>query len=90
MATVKYTNIIKQYAEQAVKDKLTKGMVSQQAWRGAADNLGVTDNKFANDVMKQIPLVKAKVIAERIQALKAEIAKLEALQIGWPLLPEML
>ena len=82
MATVKYTNVIKQYAEQAIKDKLTKGMVSQQAWRGAADDLGVTYNKFANDVMKQIPLVKAKVIAERIQALKAEIAKLEALQIG--------
>jgi hypothetical protein len=82
MATVKYTNVINQYAEQAVKDKLTKGMVSTQAWRGAAENLGVTSNKFANDVMKQIPLVKSKVVAERIQALKAEIAKLEALQIG--------
>ena len=79
MATVKYTNVINQYAEQAVKDKLTQGMVSQGGWRPAAENLGVTHNKFFNDVMKQIPLVKAKVVAERIQALKDEIAKLEAL-----------
>ena len=79
MATVKYTNAINQYAEQAIKDKLTKGMVSQQAWRGAAEDLGVTYTKFFNNVMTQIPLVKAKVVAERIQQLKAEIAKLEAL-----------
>ena len=79
MATIKYTNAINQYAEKAVKDKLTQGMVSQREWRTAAENLGVTFNKFFDDVMKQIPLVKAKVVAERIQALKAEIAKLEAL-----------
>ena len=82
MATVKYTNAINQYAEKAVKDKLTQGMVSQREWPSAAAQLGVSHNKFVNDVFKQIPLVKAKVVAERIQALKDEIAKLEALQIG--------
>ena len=82
MATVKYTNVINQYAEQAVKDKLTQGMVSQREWKRAAEDLGVTHPKFANDVMKQIPLVKAKVVAERIQALKAELVKLESLLKG--------
>jgi hypothetical protein len=82
MATVKYTNAINQYAEKAVKEKLTQGMASQREWPSAAAQLGVSHTKFVKDVFKQIPLVNAKVIAERIQSLKDEIAKLEALQIG--------